>query len=218
MSFFFFLIRLTLWFRDLYRESNYIGIFNYFIQITLKVGIIFFILSELMFFFTFFWTYFHFIFIYAGEFSFQWPPICFNKLDFIRVPLLNTIILLTRGISLTISHNYLLLCNKINSKYYLIVTVILGIIFTVYQIWEFYYLDFLFSDSAYGSIFYLGTGFHGTHVLLGTVAILTSFNLISNNYIKLNSSLFELSAWYWHFVDVIWLILFTEFYWWINFK
>lgn len=204
-----------IWYKDIYRESYFKGGYNLYIQTCFKIGIICFILTEFIFFFSFFWSYFHFIFICQGEFSFSWPPILVDKINYISLPLFNTFLLLRRGITLTLSHNNLL--NNLNCSYYLVMTCLLGVTFTICQIWEFYTLNYIISTSSYRSIFFIGTGFHGTHVFLGTVILLVSWVFSYKLILFENNVFFEIAAWYWHFVDIIWLLLFTEFYWWINF-
>lgn len=204
-----------IWQRDLCRESNFKGSQNIFIIITLKLGIRLFIFSEIIFFIRFFWTYFHFIFIFSGELGFTWPPVSLGYIDYTSLPLLNTLILLIRGVTLTLSHMYIQASIKSFNKF-LSFTIILGGIFSWLQIWEYKSLDFLMSDSSYGRIFFIGTGFHGLHVLLGSILLRTVLIRRKLSQINKNRIIFEVGAWYWHFVDVVWLFLFTEFYWWPN--
>lgn len=212
LSFTFFLIINFLWYRDLTREAIFVGRQNVLILVSIKLGIIFIIIREIFFFLSFFWTFFHFIFIYSGEIGFKWPSLNITRIDYLRIPLLNTLILLRRGLSLTLSH-FLLLINKKHIITYLFVTIILGVLFTICQVWEYFILEFLWSDSCYGSIFYMGTGFHGVHVIIGFLFLIII--LIRRFFNKTNSlsNVFELSSWYWHFVDVVWIFLFSEFYW-----
>lgn len=198
------------WFRDLFRESKFKGSQNLLIQTSLKLGIIFFILREVFFFISFFWTYYHFVSVQSPDLGLVWPPFYQSSIDSNRVPLVNRLILLSRGVTLTLSHHLLLLSHT-KYKFYLILTVFLGALFSICQYWEYIVLDFLWSDSSYGRIFFIGTGFHGIHVLIGSIILLTIY-LLNNSLI--NSILFELGAWYWHFVDVVWIILFSEFYYW----
>lgn len=198
------------WFKDILREVNFQGAINNFIQTCIKLGFSIFIFTEAIFFFSFFWAYFHFMLI---DF---WPPFFLLKINYIRIPLLNSLLLLSRGISLTLSHNYLLLNNFNIIKIWLSLTLILGCFFTLFQFWEFISLNYMWSDSSYASIFYMGTGFHGFHVLAGSIFLLLNLMYNYKSKINMNNIVFEIRAWYWHFVDIIWLILFTEFYWWIN--
>lgn len=199
-----------IWIKDIGRESYYIGSINLFIQMRIKLGFVIFIFSEIIFFVSFFWTYFHFIFIGRGEIGFTWPSCNIIKLDFSTLSLFNTILLLSRGYVLTSSHLFL-----VEKKYFMIqvtllITIILGVIFICFQILEYYILEFLWSDRSFGSIFYITTGFHGIHVMIGAIFLTIVFFKKSLQFFIL----FEFAAWYWHFVDVVWLILFTSFYWW----
>ncbi len=212
-SFLLILIRSALWFRDLVRERYFKGRQNMLIQTCLKLGIIFFILREIFFFISFFWCYFHFIFIQRGELGFQWPSKGITAVNYLRVPLLNSLLLLSSGVSLTISHNLISLDLK-SFNFYLGLTILLGLLFSYCQYWEYLILDFLWSDSSYGSIFFIGTGFHGLHVIIGSTILRVILIRDIIDHLLIDSIIFELGAWYWHFVDVIWIILFTEFYWW----
>lgn len=186
---------------------------NALIQTSLKLGIIFFILREIFFFISFFWSYFHFIFMQRGELGIEWPSKGLRAVNYLRVPLLNSLLLLSSGISLTVSHHFLLIEKK-EFKILLFITILLGILFSYCQYWEYKILDFLWSDSSYGSIFFIGTGFHGFHVIIGSIILFVVYWRSVLSQIFTDSIIFELGAWYWHFVDVIWIILFTEFYWW----
>nr|YP_918980.1 cytochrome c oxidase subunit III [Romanomermis iyengari]ABL73797.1 cytochrome c oxidase subunit III [Romanomermis iyengari] len=201
-----------MWFKNLTTESILLGGMNLFMQMNLKTGMIFFIISEIMFFFCFFWSYFHFMFLYSPEFGNCWPPVNINSLNYLSVPLLNTMLLLSSGLSITLSHTLLMMNNK-NFKVYLLLTIMLGLIFMSFQFFEYYILEFNWSMSSYSSIFFMGTGFHGFHVTLGSIMLLIIY--ILQNKMNLLSSSYEMVAWYWHFVDMIWIILFTEFYWWV---
>ena len=211
------LLTLYLWYKDIFRESHYLGAYNIYIQNCFKLGMLFFILREFIFFFSFFWSYFHFMFMCQGEFSFNWPPLIVDKVNYLRLPLFNTLLLLIRGLTLTIAHRTSLSNTTFKTRNYLVLTVLLGLIFTFCQIWEFYMLTYLISSSCYGSIFFIGTGFHGRHVILGTFILSITYIISKKNMLFNNNVFFEMGAWYWHFVDVIWLFLFREFYWWINF-
>nr|YP_913156.1 cytochrome c oxidase subunit III [Romanomermis culicivorax]ABL11583.1 cytochrome c oxidase subunit III [Romanomermis culicivorax] len=211
-SFFFLLMIMLIWFLNLFYESKYLGSMNLLMQMSVKMGMLFFIMSEMMFFFSFFWSYFHFMFMYALESGGMWPPINIPLVDYLSVPLLNTLLLLSSGLSITISHNFLMMNNS-KMSYYLLLTLILGLVFSSFQLVEYYLLEFSWFMSCYSSIFFMGTGFHGCHVLIGSLMIL--FLFLMNKNMNILSSKFEMIAWYWHFVDMIWLILFMEFYWWV---
>lgn len=144
-----------------------------------------------------------------------WPPINILSFNPYRVPLLNTIILLSSGVTITISHYNLLIEKLKNRIKYLFYTILLGIIFTLFQFIEYNEAIFNISDSVYGSIFFIITGFHGLHVLIGTLFLIYNIYLIKNLDYSFNHHFcFEAAAWYWHFVDVIWLFLFILVYYW----
>nr|AZL93444.1 cytochrome c oxidase subunit 3 [Pristaulacus sp. ZJUH_2016030] len=203
------------WNRDIIRESTFQGFHLLNIIYSMKISMILFIISELFFFISFFWTYFHNFLSPNIEIGNNWPPkniIKFNPFD---IPLLNTIILISSGISLTWSHHSLLNLNKLISKNNLILTISLGIYFTLLQILEYFSSSFTMMDSTYGSIFFMATGFHGFHVIIGSIFLITSmFRMNFNHFSYYHHFLFEASSWYWHFVDVIWLFLYLFMYWW----
>jgi heme/copper-type cytochrome/quinol oxidase subunit 3 len=213
----FFLIFLILnlynWFKRLSRETSYLGSINYFILNSIKVGFILFLASEVIFFIRFFWGYFHFIFITPSDVGFiRWPPFPLDPVDYKSLALINTGFLLSRGYCLTNRHIFF----NISVKNFIInfyLTLRLGLAFILTQILEYFILRILWSDRAYASIFYLTTGFHGVHVILGFLFLFVIF--LKKSFI--NQSLFEFAAWYWHFVDIVWIFLFCYFYWLINF-
>lgn len=165
------------------------------------------------FFLSFFWTYFHSSLNPFPEIGSNWPPINILSLDPSFIPFLNTIILLSSRITVTISH-HIILNKKFNLRIiWLIITVTLGIIFTFFQLFEYFYASFSFRDSVFGSIFFIATGFHGLHVIIGTLFLIISITrLYLFHYSPNNILCFEFSIWYWHFVDTIWLFLFILIY------
>ena len=129
----------------------------------------------------------------------------------------NTIILLTSGAAVTWAHHALILRAKRHAIIGLILTILLAILFTALQRFEYVNAPFNISDGIYGSCFYLATGFHGLHVFIGTIALLVSFiRIILNHFTNKHHFGFEAAIWYWHFVDVVWLFLFINVYWWSN--
>lgn len=183
-------------------------------QTSFKIGIILFIFSELLFFISFFWTYLHYILIFSCEIGLNWPGLNLSLTNPLRIPLFNTLILLFRGCILSVSHLAKIKDSKSMSVKFLIVTICLGLIFTSFQLYEYKALPLLWRDGSYGSIFYIGTGFHGSHVILGSIILVCRLLKLLAKPCYRNSVLFDNSAWYWHFVDMIWIILFCEFYWW----
>jgi len=147
----------------------------------------------------------------------NWPPVSIESIFAYGLPLINTVILLSSGITLTWSHFSLFKNNKTESLIGLFLTIFLGLIFTKIQLMEFYLAKFTIADSAYGSVFYMLTGLHGFHVIIGTIFLIVAFIRMFLNYFNnTRFSCFELSIWYWHFVDVVWLFVFTGIYCWGN--
>jgi len=142
-------------------------------------------------------------------------PLFFTTFNPWSVPLLNTFILLLSGVSLTWAHHAIVLGSKEEACEGLVVTLVLAAKFTLVQAAEYFSAPFGISDSAYGSIFYMATGFHGFHVFVGTCFLAVCFfRLYINHFTREHHFGFEAAAWYWHFVDVVWLFLFVVVYWW----
>lgn len=203
-----------LWWKDLNRESI-IGYHTHKLESRLRVGILLFILSEVFFFVSFFWAFYDASLSPTVELGLTWPPKGIVPLSVYSVPLLNTVILLTRGITVTWAHHSII-NNYFNKSFQsLLFTILLGIYFLYMQWLEYSEAQFSMSDGVYGSTFFIATGFHGIHVLIGTSFLLYVFiNLVSGKLLYNHHFSFEAAAWYWHFVDVVWLILFISIYWW----
>nr|UZT67495.1 cytochrome c oxidase subunit 3 [Ganaspini sp. ZJUH 20220007] len=203
------------WWRDIIRESTFQGMHTLILIKGIKLSMILFILSELMFFISFFWTFFHSALSPNIEIGSLWPPLNIKQFNPYQIPMINTIILLSSGITITWTHYSILNKNKFNSLISLLFTIMLGMIFTLIQMIEYNEASFSMNDSIYGSIFFMTTGFHGLHVIIGTIfLIITLMRLFNNHMTSFHHLGFELSAWYWHFVDIIWIIVFTLIYWW----
>jgi heme/copper-type cytochrome/quinol oxidase subunit 3 len=209
------LYTLYVWFRDVVRESTFQGQHTLAVQRGLRIGMLLFILSEIMFFVAFFWAFFHSSLAPAVELGAVWPPQGIDVLRAWDVPFLNTVILLMSGATVTWSHHAMLHGNRTHSITGLVLTIILAISFTALQAFEYIEAPFAISDGVYGSTFYMATGFHGFHVFVGTcmltVCLIREFKY---HFTTTHHFGFEASAWYWHFVDVVWLFLFTSVYWW----
>lgn len=209
------LLTIYQWWRDISREGTFQGLHSLTVVNGLKWGIILFIISEIFFFVSFFWRFFHRSLSPAIELGINWPPNGINPFNPFQIPLLNTIILLTSGISVTWAHHRLIENNHSQAKNSLLITIALGIYFTILQAYEYIEARFSIADSVYGSTFFMATGFHGIHVLIGTTFLLIC--LLRHNNFHFSSSHhfgFEAAAWYWHFVDVVWLFLYISIYWW----
>lgn len=203
------------WWRDIKRESTFQGLHTSIVAKGMRWGIILFITSEVLFFFSFFWAFFHRRLSPTMELGLQWPPVGVTPFNPIQVPLLNTIILLASGVTVTWAHHRIIENNHSQAISRLIITVILGIYFTFLQALEYWEASFTISDSTYGATFFVATGFHGLHVIIGTSFLLVCLARLSNNHFsKRHHFGFEAAAWYWHFVDVVWLFLYMSIYWW----
>ena len=203
------------WWRDTRREASSIGHHTSYVIKGLKWGIILFITSEIIFFFAFFWAFFHSSLSPNIELGCIWPPFGIYAINPFSIPLLNTAVLLASGITVTWTHHRLLLSNKLNSFIALSITISLGVYFSILQISEYLEAPFSISDSIYGRTFFVATGFHGLHVLIGTSILFVSLlRLWHNQFSATHHFGFEASAWYWHFVDVIWIFLYISIYWW----
>nr|YP_009434117.1 cytochrome c oxidase subunit III [Epicauta tibialis]APB02757.1 cytochrome c oxidase subunit III [Epicauta tibialis] len=203
------------WWRDITREGTFQGLHTMKVTIGLRWGMILFITSEVLFFISFFWSFFHNSLSPAIEIGMMWPPKGIQTFNPIQIPLLNTLILLTSGLTVTWAHHGLMENDYNQSLHGLILTVILGIYFSILQGYEYWESSFTISDAVYGSSFFVATGFHGIHVIIGTTFLLVC--LIRHYYkhfSKTHHFGFEAAAWYWHFVDVVWLFLYTSIYWW----
>nr|AML25987.1 cytochrome c oxidase subunit III [Staphylinidae sp. BMNH 1274232] len=203
------------WWRDVTREGTYQGLHTYSVTIGLRWGMILFIISEVFFFISFFWGFFHSSLSPSIELGMQWPPIGIETFNPMQIPLLNTLILLTSGITVTWAHHSLMENNFNQTTQSLILTVMLGIYFSILQGYEYIEASFTISDAVYGSSFFMATGFHGIHVIIGTTFLLTCLiRHINNHFSSIHHFGFEAAAWYWHFVDVVWLFLYISIYWW----
>ena len=144
-----------------------------------------------------------------------WPPVGVETFDPWHLPLLNTLILLTSGTTVTWAHHALLEGDRQGVKWGLILTVLLGATFTCVQAYEYSHAAFAFSGGIYGATFFMATGFHGAHVLIGTIFLIVCLVRTLNGHFTPTQHLgFEFAAWYWHFVDVVWLFLFACIYVW----
>lgn len=205
------------WWRDVYRERTLQGYHTILVSKGLRWGIILFIISEVFFFISFFWAFFHRSLSPNIEIGSNWPPANIIPFNPFQIPLLNTIILITSGITVTWAHHALIENNYTQTSQSLFITIILGIYFTILQAYEYIEAPFTIADSIYGSTFFIATGFHGLHVIIGTTFLLVCYIRHLNYHFSINHHFgFEAAAWYWHFVDVVWLFLYISIYWWGN--
>lgn len=206
---------ITLWLKDVIREGTFQGKYTFKVLYGLRLGFILFIISEIFFFISFFWAFFHSSLSPSVEIGVQWPPRGISIINPYAIPLLNTALLLSSGFTITYCHYEIINGNRYNSLYSLFITIFLGVVFTLFQVFEYYECTFSFSDSVYGSCFFLMTGFHGFHVFVGTIFLLICLFRLYCYHFTLNRHFgFEAASWYWHFVDVVWIFLYLVVYWW----
>jgi len=209
------LVTMFFWWRDVIREATFLGCHTKLVQKGLRTGVILFIISEVLFFFGFFWAFFHSSLAPSIELGGMWPPRGIEALNPWEVPLLNTVILLSSGATITWAHHAIVSGDRKNAITALIYTILLAVCFTGFQALEYYEAPFTISDGIYGSTFFMTTGFHGFHVIIGTIFIFVCLiRLILHHFTRHHHVGFEAAAWYWHFVDVVWLFLFISVYWW----
>jgi cytochrome c oxidase subunit 3 len=210
------------WWTDVVREATYEGLHTRVVQIHHRYGMMMFIASEVMFFVAWFWAYFDAA-LYANDpIQFQrseliatWPPKGIETFDPWHLPLLNTLILLTSGTTVTWAHHALLHGDRKGLKMGLWLTIALGLLFSCVQAYEYGHAAFHFSGNIYGATFFMATGFHGAHVIIGTIFLAVCLYRAYLGQFSTTQHLgFEFAAWYWHFVDVVWLFLFAAIYVW----
>nr|UWM10881.1 cytochrome c oxidase subunit III [Cuneopsis celtiformis] len=208
------LVVLCQWLRDVVRESNQ-GWHTSYVASNIRFGMILFIISEVFFFFSFFWAFFSCSLVPGIEVGGVWPPVGIESLNPFGLPLLNTVVLLGSGVSITWCHHAVLCGNRMEAICGLVITFFLGFYFTFLQVYEYMGCSFTIADSVYGSLFYVMTGFHGLHVIVGSIMLLVSlFRLVGYGFSSERHLGLELSIWYWHFVDGVWICLYLCVYWW----
>ncbi|MGC2395650.1 MAG: cytochrome c oxidase subunit 3 [Rhodomicrobium sp.] len=232
------LITMFLWWRDVVIEGVYKGDHTPVVQLSLRYGMILFIASEVMFFVAWFWAYFDVSLFPADVHKIadglqvgvvgrdqvlggKWPPIptadgAFrHTFDPWELPLFNTLVLLTSATTVTWAHHSLMNGNRRGLILGLILTICLGLLFTACQAYEYGHAGFTFAGHVYGSTFFMATGFHGAHVIIGTIFLtVILYQAIAGHFTAERHFGFEAAAWYWHFVDVVWLFLFASIYVW----
>nr|YP_010318554.1 cytochrome c oxidase subunit III [Pseudopotamilla reniformis]ULD67133.1 cytochrome c oxidase subunit III [Pseudopotamilla reniformis] len=203
------------WWRDVVREGSFLGHHTAVVTKGLRWGMILFITSEVMFFFAFFWTFWHTSLSPALATGVQWPPAGITPVNPFSVPLLNTAVLLASGVTVTWAHHSLMEGSRREAMEALFITVALGMYFTYLQAEEYGEAPFTIADSIYGTTFFVTTGFHGLHVLIGSTFLLVCLlRVIFHQFSSTHHFGFEAAAWYWHFVDVVWICLYIDMYHW----
>ncbi len=218
------------WFWDIIIEATFEGRHTDAVQNGLRLGFILFLVSEIIFFFSFFWAYFYVSISPSIWIGTVWPPLGIKPIDPWGLPLFNTALLLSSGVTVTWAHKALVSSRTENlavefknedAKYLprasvvkaLLFTIFLGFLFTTIQLYEYKHAQFSISDGIYGSVFYLLTGFHGFHVLIGTVFLIVCLlRQIAYHFTRERHLGLEFAIWYWHFVDIIWIFLYVFVY------
>jgi cytochrome c oxidase subunit 3 len=209
------LYTMFVWWRDVVREATFEGHHNPIVQLTMRYGMALFIASEVMFFVAWFWAYFNAALYPPAQIGGVWPPEGITVFDPWGVPFLNTLILLSSGCTVTWAHHELRQGNQQGLIQGLVLTIVLGVSFTGFQAFEYASAPFAFTDGVYPTTFFMATGFHGAHVIIGTCFLTVCLFRAWRGHFKPDHHFgFEAAAWYWHFVDVVWLFLFTCIYWW----
>jgi cytochrome c oxidase subunit III len=208
-----------LWWRDVLKESSTPGLHTPIVRLGLRYGMMLFITSEVMFFVGFFWAFFHYALFpehVLNAATPMWPPAGIETFDPFHLPFLNTMILLLSGTTVTWAHHSLLMGDRQGLIRGLGLTVFLGLCFTACQALEYSEAPFHFSGGGvYPAVFFLATGFHGFHVIVGTIFLAVCWiRATQGSFTPTRHFGLEAAAWYWHFVDVVWLFLFVAVYWW----
>lgn len=215
MSAFLVVTSMAFWFRDIITEGSFLGNHTLAVQKGLNLGIILFIVSEALFFMAIFWAFFHSALTPTVELGSTWPPLGIEPINPFELPLLNTIILLSSGATVTYAHHSLINGNRAGAIYGTIWTILLALLFTAFQAIEYSVSSFTISDGAFGTCFFFGTGFHGLHVIIGTIFLSVAlWRIIAYHFTTHHHLGFEGGILYWHFVDVVWLFLYIAVYYW----
>ena len=215
LSFINLLFGVFMWFRDIITEATYLGDHTTYIQHGLILGFYLFLVTEIFFFIGAFWSFFHSALSPVVEIGSIWPPVGIEAIYPFDLPLLNTILLLSSGISVTYAHHYMIGKSRFNTIIGFLFTILFAVVFIYCQYIEYSNSTFNISDSVFGTTFYFITGTHGIHVILGTILLsislyrIYSYQVTNSHHLGVESAII-----YWHFVDVVWLFVFIFVYWW----
>jgi cytochrome c oxidase subunit 3 len=215
LSFVLTLFGMALWFNDIIAEGTFKGDHTKEVKNGLTTGFLLFIVSELFAFLSVFWAFFHSSLSPAIEIGGTWPPQGITPLDVFAIPFLNTMLLLSSGGFVTYGHHALIKGDRRGAIIGTALTILLAVIFTALQYYEYTQASFTISDSVFGSAFYASTGLHGIHVIIGTIFIFVQFvRMIQYHLTDTHHQGHEAAIYYWHFVDLVWIFLFLVVYYW----
>ena len=207
-------VTMFLWWRDVIAEAHK-GDHKPVVQLGLRYGMVLFIFSEVMFFAAFFWAFFNASLFPTEATGGVWPPSDIHPFEPFGLPFTNTVVLLLSGTTATWAHHALMQEDRAGLIKGLVLTIALGILFTSLQAYEYAHAAFSLQDGIYGSTFYMATGFHGLHVIIGTIFLIVClYRTMHGDFNPRQHFGFEAAVWYWQFVDVVWLFLFICVYWW----
>lgn len=212
------ILTMAAWSYNLIKESTKEGHHTLRVQLALKYGMLLFLVSEAMLLFPFFWSFFHGALSPAISIGSIWPPVGIKNievLDPFMLPLVNTVVLLCSGVAIVGAHRAIISGYKSVLLNMMYLAISFGIFFSWLQFIEYGLTKFTINDSLYGSSFFMLTGLHGFHVIVGTTLLVISYvRAINNSFSTQHHVGFETAAWYWHFVDVVWLGVFAFVYIW----
>lgn len=206
---------LTLWLKDIVAESTYLGDHTIAVKRGLIQGFYLFVVSEILIFASLFWAYLHSSLNPTMEIGMQWPPAGIEAIAADELPLLNTIILLASGVTITMGHHALINGNRTNTLIGFLLTTLLIILFVIFQGLEYLYSPFTLTDGVYGSTFFSLTGLHGLHMIMLTIMLAVCSWRVYNYDFTTNAHVFaESTVLYLHVLDILWLFIYIICYWW----
>ena len=206
------------WFNEIIEEATFLGYHTKVVRYGIKLGFWLFLVSEMMLFFGFFWALFHSAMVPAEEIGVMWPPYGLKPIYSFGYPLFNTLLLISSGVAVTWAHKGMSLSSYKESLDGLFITLLLGAFFVFLQVKEYYHASFNINDGIYSSTFFMLTGLHGCHVIIGVVLLFVCFlRILSNHFLNNHYAGYVFAIWYWHFVDIVWIVVFLTVYVWATF-
>lgn len=209
------LLTFILWVNDIITEGSLMGQNTSYVSRSITIGFVLFMISEIILFGSFFWAFIHLSINPSIELGNNWPPIGIESVDSKELPLTNTVILLTTGATITVSHNKYLSKEYKKTIVYIVITIVLLIVFMAFQYIEYKYSRFTITDSVFGSVFYMTTGLHFIHILIVTIyLIIVLIRIIYQRIVSVGIGSFEYCVIALHAYDIIWIFIYVSFYVW----